>query len=75
MKSFWLVRDVDVSGTSGTGVVAEGVVLTCGKAVMSWLTKYRSVAMYESIEELEIIHGHNGRTRVVWECPLVKAAG
>lgn len=63
-RRFILVRDEDVSGTSGTGIVAEGIWFSNGKAVISWTTKYMSVAVYDSIAELEAIHGHEGRTRI-----------
>ena len=37
MQDFVLVRDKDVTGKSGTGVVAEGVVFTDGFAIcISW---------------------------------------
>lgn len=64
MRKFVLERTEDVSGTSGTGVVAEGVVFTNGFAVLSWLTPLTSVAVYHSIDVLERIHGHEGRTKV-----------
>ncbi|WP_082224516.1 hypothetical protein [Halolamina rubra] len=65
-RRFELVRDEDVSGTSGTGVVANGVLFPepNGRAVLGWDTDVNSVAVYDSIEELEEIHGHEGRTRV-----------
>lgn len=66
MRTFNLVRDEDVSGISGTGKVAEGVVFSTGKAVLSWATQFKSVAVYDAIEELESIHGHNGRTHIEW---------
>lgn len=65
---FHLERDVDESGISGAGIVAEGVVFSNGKAVLSWLTDYTSVAIYENIEHLEAIHGHAGKTRIVLDC-------
>jgi hypothetical protein len=67
MRRFWLQRDHDVTGTSGVGIVAEGVVLSSGAAVLSWLTEFSSIAIYPSIEILEKIHGHDGSTRVVWQ--------
>ena len=66
MKRFLLVRDEDVSGVSGTGAVAEGVMFSTGKCVLAWTTRFRSVAVYDSLGELEAIHGHDGRTRVFW---------
>ncbi len=67
MKRFQLVREEDETGISGTGVVAEGVQSTNGKCVLFWLSELKSVAIYDSIEELEAIHGHQGKTKVVWE--------
>ncbi|WP_411955519.1 hypothetical protein ACKXGF_07400 [Alkalibacillus sp. S2W] len=63
-ERFYLLRNDDETGVSGTGIVATGVVLPSGKAIMEWLSEHTSVAIYESIEELEAIHGHNGRTVV-----------
>jgi hypothetical protein len=66
MKPFYLVRSEDVSGISGTGVVAEGCVFTNGKVVLAWVTEYHSITVFDSLEEVILIHGHDGRTRVVW---------
>lgn len=66
MRLFVLERVEDVSGTSGVGVVAEGVEFTTGRCVLHWLTQLDSVAIYDNIRVLEAIHGHNGNTRVRW---------
>ncbi len=66
MTYFWLERTEDVSGTSGIGRVAEGVIFSNGWCALHWLTKYTSVAFYQSVAELEAIHGHDGRTKVVF---------
>lgn len=65
MQEFYLQRDEDVSGTSGEGIVARGVVLPSGKVVMEWLTFHSSVAIYSNIQDVELIHGHEGKTKVV----------
>jgi hypothetical protein len=65
-RSFILRRIEDESDVSGTGDVAEGVEFSNGKCVLCWITQYRSVAVYDSIRELESIHGHDGKTIVVW---------
>jgi hypothetical protein len=65
-RRFVLVRNEDVSGTSGTGIVAEGCRFSTGKAVLAWTTRYTSTAVYDSMAELERIHGHDGRTLVRW---------
>jgi hypothetical protein len=51
---------------SGTGVVAEGCQFTDGKAVLRWCVGLRSTAIYDSVDELMQIHGHNGATELVW---------
>lgn len=66
MRKFVLEREEDESGVSGTGIVAEGVVFTNGFAVLSWLTPLTSVAVYHSIDVLERVHGHGGKTKVVF---------
>jgi len=66
MKTFQLQRDEDESGVSGTGVVAEGVVFADGTTAIRWKTATSSTAVYNSIEDLEYIHGHHGKTKIVW---------
>lgn len=66
LRRFHLVRDDDETGISGTGVVAEGVQFSNGYCAMSWLTAMHSVAIYPNVVQLEAIHGHNGRARVVF---------
>lgn len=63
---FLLHRTEDETGVSGTGIVAEGVQFSCGWCALSWLTTYKSCGIYPSVEELERIHGHDGRTKVIW---------
>lgn len=66
MKKFELHREHDVSGVSGTGVVAEGVEFTDGTVVLRWLSGRRSTVVWDSIEDVRVIHGHDGATEVVW---------
>jgi len=66
MKLFELHRTEDINHTSGTGIVAQGVQFDNGYCALTWLTPYTSVAMYHSIDVLERIHGHEGKTKVVW---------
>lgn len=73
MRLFELHRDVDSSGVSGTGVVAQGVEFDNRQCCMTWLTEWNSVAVYPDLSTLEAIHGHNGNTRVVFvEGPVAK---
>lgn len=71
-RLFVLVRGEDVSGVSGTGVIADGVVFDDGLAILHWRGKVRSTAMYPSLETLVEIHGHDGKTVVRWsDGPIV----
>jgi hypothetical protein len=63
---FVLDRAEDVSGISGTGIVAEGVMFSDGTAVLRWVVGLRSTAVYDSMDDLVAIHGHNGATQVRW---------
>ena len=63
-KRFLLVRNDDETGISGTGVVAEGVEFANGRCVLGWLTPTSSINIYNNLEELVEIHGHEGRTVV-----------
>ena len=66
MRRFYFDRREDLTGTSGTGAVAEGVEFTDGTVVLRWLTALASTAVYRNIEECEAIHGHGGATNLVW---------
>lgn len=66
-KRFHLQRDFDETGVSGTGTVAEGVQFQDGRIAMRWcVNPARSTTAYDTIEHVETIHGHNGKTHVVW---------
>lgn len=65
-RRFVLVRDVDASGVSGTGVVAEGIQWSSGKAAMNWRSEVPSSGVYDSIEDVLTVHGHGGATRIEW---------
>lgn len=67
MRTFKLVRSKDLSGVSGTGEVAEGVEFDIGKVVICWTSKYHSVSVFDTLHELEMIHGHEGATKVVFD--------
>jgi hypothetical protein len=66
VKTFKLVRDEDVSGVSGTGVVAEGVQFDDGQCVL-WWPNFGTIGMYSSAGVLEAVHGHEGRTRIEYD--------
>ena len=68
-KEFYLKRIEDESGVSGTGIVARGVVLPSGKAVLEWQTFHTSLCIYQNIQDVEAIHGHHGKTLLIMGNP------
>ena len=67
-RLFVLSRTVDVSGVSGTGIVAEGIEFSDGCVALRWLGgNPTSVVFHDNgIASVEAIHGHSGNTRIVW---------
>jgi hypothetical protein len=75
LKRFHFERNKDVSGTSGCGIVAEGVIFTNGHVALTWLSDHPSINLYDSIEDVELIHGHQGCTHIVYDDPPVPESG
>lgn len=67
-RRFALERDVDETGISGTGRVAEGIEFSDGVVALRWMTEWpTSVVFHErGIAAVEAVHGHNGKTRIVF---------
>jgi hypothetical protein len=67
-KPFALYRREDSTGVSGTGVVATGAEFDDGVVVLRWRSEWpTSVVFHErGMQSVEAIHGHGGRTEVVW---------
>ncbi len=65
-RRFRLVRHEDVSGISGTGIVAEGVEFVNGMVALSWLSPHACVNVYHSVRTVEELHGHEHRTVIEW---------
>jgi hypothetical protein len=66
LRRFELIRDVDETGISGTGKVAEGVIYSNGWCSMMWTTSTWSMVTYPDIDSVIAIHGHGGKTRIVY---------
>lgn len=67
MRTFHVVRDEDVSGVSGVGVIAEGVLFSNGKVFVNWLSMHKIVEMSDSMAEWQAVHGHEGKTKILWD--------
>jgi len=70
MRRFHFMRLEDASGVSGCGKVAEGVVFSNGKVALEWFGNHASTNVYDSLDDVEFIHGHNGRTKIIFEDPI-----
>lgn len=69
IRGFKLIRDEDVSGVSGIGVIAEGTVFSSGAVSLMWInTPYPTVTFHPGgVDSVMYVHGHGGKTRLVWE--------
>lgn len=69
-STFTIHRDDDPSGVSGTGVVAEGWESSSGEwVVVVWLSETPTMETFRDIRTVELIHGHGGSSRIVWDSP------
>ena len=66
MRRFVLRRLTDESGISGDGLVAEGVRLSNGQAILHWLSQFSTVSVVHSVDVIVATHGHDGKTVLEW---------
>lgn len=71
MRTFEVIRTADVSGVSGTGKIAEGVVFEHGQCVLRWCTTKapNSFVFFNSHADFLVIHcySHPGNgTKIVY---------
>lgn len=68
-QPFVLLRTDDVSGVSGTGIVANGILWPDGHAAIHWTGHpYPTTTPHPAgMESVLAIHGHGGATRVIWK--------
>jgi hypothetical protein len=66
IRTFILQRNIDVSGISGTGIVADGIQWHDGMCTIHWRGKHPTDNTHLSIQSVRDIHCHNGATLVVW---------
>ncbi|MEO0396185.1 MAG: hypothetical protein AAF243_09410 [Cyanobacteria bacterium P01_A01_bin.137] len=68
-RTFYLQRNEDWSGISGTGVVAVGFEFD-QLVMLHWLDQHGSTFWYESVAMVERVHGHEGRT-LITRCEML----
>lgn len=69
-RLFFLQRNQDLSGVSGTGDVAWGVEWPDGTAVLRWHADANGAphctSLWNSVEDIKRIHGHEGATELIY---------
>jgi len=65
IRVFHLVRDEDETGISGTGTIAEVFEASDGTCIVRWLSNMSSTNIYDNFKQVDQIHGHGGKTRLV----------
>jgi hypothetical protein len=66
VRRFHLNRVEDETGISGTGVITDGIEFDDGTVIMKWNTFTTSVGIYRCIDDVIKIHGHEGKTKILW---------
>lgn len=78
MRTYVLQRDQDESGVSGTGPVGMVCVFPNGQAVLQWSENTEagvpSLSVFPTLADLEKVHGHGGKTRLVETTPAQQEA-
>lgn len=65
MYNFYLKRNEDISGISGTGIVAEGTIFYNGKVALIWKSDTPCISIWDGIDHVMKVHGHNGKTEII----------
>lgn len=69
-RRFHLQRDIDATGASGTGHVADGVLWPDGTATVHWRGEDNSDAFWPTgMDGIRRRSCHDGATRIVWDDP------
>ncbi|MGW1979205.1 hypothetical protein [Streptomyces sp. NPDC001889] len=68
-RRFHLQRHTDITGASGTGRVADGVLWADGTVSIRWLGDRPSIVFWQSLDDALAVHGHGGHTEIVWDDP------
>ncbi len=72
MRTFKMDRHQDLSGNSGTGIVAEGVEFSDGTVALRWLTDTATTTFYDNIDHVMQLHHHEGATEIVFDDEEIK---
>lgn len=64
MHYFILERTEDVSGISGIGIIAEGIIWSDGTVAYRWLSDIATTVIADNIDIVMTLHGHDGKTKL-----------
>lgn len=65
-RLFHLQRDTDITGISGTGIVAHGVQWPDHTVTIRWTGDQPSTVNWSHLNDAIAVHGHGGHTRIIW---------
>jgi hypothetical protein len=68
MRRFYLNRTEDVTGNTGPGRIAWGVLWESGAVSLEWMAK-TGVNTFFTLQAMNDVHGHIGKTLVEWIDP------
>lgn len=68
-RRFELIREKDITGVSGEGVVVCGVQWYDGSVALMWNTAVSSTTRFPDVDSMMHIHGHDGATKLAWLDP------
>lgn len=66
-RLFHLQRTTDITGVSGTGRVADGVLWPDQTVSIRWRGDRPSTVFWDCLEDAEQVHGHGGHTAIAWD--------
>ncbi len=72
VEPFHFLREEDSTGVSGEGIVAMGAKLPNGKTILLWRSLHPTLEIFDHFEDMEKIHGHGGKTKIVMGNPKTK---
>lgn len=73
MRRFYLERSEDPTGVSGIGIIAWGIEFESGWVALHFdpcLKGVGSIYAYRDLADMFILHGHSGKTQIVWVDPV-----
>lgn len=67
IRRFHIKRDIDVSGISGTGIVADGIQWHDGMCTIHWRGKHPTDNTHLSLQSVMDIHCHEGASKIIFD--------